>query len=90
MLHRVVSFRIFEFTSCSKEADGSVTYCIDFRKLNAKTVFGAEPVPNQEVILNRMGGDNFISRLDLTKGVWQVPPLKKRIGNIQHFPLTRV
>ena len=53
--------------------DGSVRYCIDFRKLNAKTVFDAEPVPNQEVILNRMGGDNFISRLDLTKGFWQVP-----------------
>ena len=46
---------------------------IDFRKLNAKTVFDAEPVPNKEVILNIMGGDNFISRLDLTKGFWQVP-----------------
>ena len=36
-------------------------------------MFDAEPVPNQEVILNRMGGDNFVSRLDLTKGFWQVP-----------------
>ncbi len=50
---------------------------MDFRKLNAKTVFDAEPVPNQEVILNRMGGDNFISRLDLTKGFWQVPRDRK-------------
>ena len=56
-----------------RKPDGSVRYCIDFRKLNAKTVFDAEPVPNQEVILNIMGGDNFISRLDLTKGFWQVP-----------------
>ena len=56
-----------------RKPDGSVRYCIDFRKLNAKTVFDAEPVPNQEVILNRMCGDNFISRLDLTKGFWQVP-----------------
>ena len=56
-----------------REPDGSVRYFINFRKLNAKTVFDAEPVPNQEVILNRMGGDNFISRLDLTKGFWQVP-----------------
>ena len=70
-----------------RKPDGSVRYCIDFRKLNAKTVFDAEPVPNQEVNLNRMGGDNFISRLDLTKGFWY--PLKRRIGNIQHFPLTR-
>ena len=36
-------------------------------------MFDAEPLPNQEVLLNRMGGDNFISRLDLTKGFWQVP-----------------
>ena len=36
-------------------------------------MFDAEPVPNQEVILNRMGGDNFISRLDLTNGFWHVP-----------------
>ena len=56
-----------------RKPDGSVRYCIYFRKPNAKTVFDAEPVPNQEVILNRMGGDNFISRLDLTKGFWQVP-----------------
>ena len=56
-----------------RKPDGSVRYCIDFRKLNAKTVLDAEPVPNQDVILNRMGGDNFISRLDLTKGFWQVP-----------------
>ena len=56
-----------------RKPDGSVRYCIDFRKLNAKTVFDAEPVPNQEVILNRKGGDNFISRLDLRKGFWQVP-----------------
>ena len=56
-----------------RKPDGSVRYCINFRKLNAKTVFDAEPVPNQEVILNRMGGDNFISRLDLAKGFWQVP-----------------
>ena len=72
-----------------RKPDGSVRYCIDFRKLNAKTVFDAEPVPNQEVILNRMGGDNFISRLDLTKGFWQVP-IKEEDRKYTAFPLTRV
>ena len=55
-----------------RQPDGSVRYCIYFRKLNAKTVSEAEPVPHQEVILNRMGGDNFISRINLTKVFWQV------------------
>ena len=55
-----------------RKPDGSVRYCIDFRKLNAKTVFDSGPVRNLEVILNRMGGDNFIYRLDLIKGFWQV------------------
>ena len=67
-----------------RKPDGSVRYCIDFRKLNAKTVFDAEPVPNQQVILNRMGGDNFISRLDLTKGFWQVP-IKEEDGKYTAF-----
>ena len=56
-----------------RKPDRSFRYCIDFRKPNAKTVFDTEPVPNQEMILNRMGGDNFISCLDLTKGFLQVP-----------------
>ena len=55
-----------------RKPGGSVIYCIYFRKLNAKTVSEAEPAPHQEVILNRMGGDNFISRIDMTKVFWQV------------------
>ena len=56
-----------------RKPDVSVRYCIDFRRLNAKTVVDAEPIPNQEVILNKMGDDNFISRIDLMKWFWQVP-----------------
>ena len=72
----IIEWSVSEYASSPvvvRKPDGSVRYCIDFRKLNAKTVFDAEPVPNQDVILNRMGEDNFISRLDLTKGFWQVP-----------------
>ena len=34
--------------------DGSVRFCIDFRKLNKVTEFDAEPMPNMEKIINRM------------------------------------
>ena len=38
-----------------------------------RKLIDAEPVPNQEVILNKMEDDNLISHIDLTKGFWQVP-----------------
>ena len=36
--------------------DGSVLFCIDFRKLNKVTEFDAEPMPNMEEVINRMSG----------------------------------
>ena len=36
--------------------DGSVRFCIDFRKLNKVTEFDAEPKPKMEEIINRMSG----------------------------------
>ena len=32
--------------------DGSVRFCIDFRKLNKVTEFDSEPMPNMEEIIN--------------------------------------
>ena len=51
--------------------DGSVIFCIDFRKLNKVTEFDAEPMPNMEEI-NRMSGHRFYSQMDLYKGYWQL------------------
>ena len=39
-----------------QKKDGSVRFCIDFRKLNKVTEFDAEPMPNMEEIINRMSG----------------------------------
>ena len=39
--------------------DGSVRFCIDFRKLNKVTEFDAEPMPNMEEVINRMSGHKF-------------------------------
>ena len=51
---------------------GSVRFCIDFRKLNKVTEFDAEPNPNMEDIINRMSGHKYFTKLDLSKGYWQV------------------
>ena len=52
--------------------DGSVRFCIHFRKLNKVTEFDAEPMPNMEEIINRMSGHKYFTKMDLSKGYWQV------------------
>ena len=56
-----------------KKTDGSNRFCIDFRKLNKITVFDAEPIPNQDQIFSRLAKDHYFTKIDLTKGYWQVP-----------------
>jgi hypothetical protein len=56
-----------------RKPDGSHRYCIDFRKLNLLSQFDSEPVPNQDVIIAELGNSSYFSRLDLSKGFWQIP-----------------
>ena len=53
--------------------DGSSRICCDTRLLNAKTVFDAEPISDQEEIFSQLSRDNFFTKMDLSKGYWQVP-----------------
>ena len=56
-----------------KKKDNTNRFCIDFRTLNKVTVFDAEPMPNMEEIFTNIAGHKYISKLDLTKGYWQIP-----------------
>ncbi|XP_072164915.1 uncharacterized protein [Diadema setosum] len=56
-----------------KKKDGSNRFCCDFRKLNSATVMDSEPIPDQEEIFAKLAGDRYFSKIDLTKGYWQVP-----------------
>ena len=59
-----------------KKKDNTNRFCIDFRTLNKITVFDAEPMPNIKEILTKIAGHKYISKLDLTKGYWQIPLIK--------------
>ena len=36
------------------------------------TEFDAEPMPNMEEVINKMSGHKFFTRMDCSKGYWQV------------------
>ncbi|XP_061920399.1 uncharacterized protein LOC133661276 [Entelurus aequoreus] len=53
--------------------DGSVRFCVDYRKVNAVSRFDAYPMPRVDELLDRLGTARFFTTLDLTKGYWQIP-----------------
>ncbi|GBG76400.1 hypothetical protein CBR_g22148 [Chara braunii] len=46
--------------------------CIDYRKLNAQTIKNADPLPRIDDLLERLGGAQFLSKLDLKLGYHQL------------------
>ena len=55
-----------------KEKHGSNRVCVDYRKLNKLTVFDPEPMPAAVDLFQKLNGDKFFSKIDLSKGYWQV------------------
>lgn len=56
-----------------KKPDNTNRFCIDFRPLNRVTVFDCEPIPNMEDIFVKLANCKYLSKIDLTKGYWQLP-----------------
>ena len=55
-----------------KKRDGSNRVCVDYRKLNKLTIFDPEPMPAAVDLFQKLNGDKFFSKLDLSKGYWQI------------------
>ena len=55
-----------------KKKDGSIRFCVDYRKLNDITVQKPFPIPNMEEAIDGMGQGKWFSALDLESGYHQV------------------
>ena len=56
---------------CKK--DGSLRFCIDYRKLNAVTKADTFPLPRIDDLLDQLGKSKYFSTLDLAAGYWLIP-----------------
>ena len=52
--------------------DGSLRFCVDFRRLNSLTRKDVYPLPRVEDILDTLGEAKYFTSLDLASGYWQV------------------
>ena len=62
-----------------KKKDGSDRICVDYRKLNKLTVADPEPMTSAEDLFQRLGKSKYYSKIDLSKGYWQIPVAEEDI-----------
>ena len=55
-----------------RKKDGTLRFCIDFRRLNARTKKDSFPLPRMQETMESMVGAQFFSSMDLKSGFWQV------------------
>ena len=53
--------------------DGTIRFCVDYRKVNKVTKMDAYPIPSMERMIEKVPFAKYISTIDLTKGYWQIP-----------------
>ena len=80
-----------------RKKDGSIRFCIDFRKLNQRTIGDAYAIPRIEDSLHLLVGSKYFTKLDLKAGYWQVELKEEdkaktafQVGNLGFYECNRM
>jgi len=52
--------------------DRTYRFCVDYRRLNNITVSDSFPLPRIDDLIDTVGKAKFLTKIDLSKGYWQV------------------
>ncbi len=64
--------------------DGSIRFCVDYRKVNALTRKDVFPLPRVDDCVEAVGNARYLTKIDCLRGFWQVP-LTDRAKDISCF-----
>ena len=80
-----------------RKKDGTIRFCVDYRKLNNRTIKDAYAIPRIEDSLHLLAGSKYFSKLDLRSGYWQVEVKEEdkaktafKVGTLGFFEFNRM
>ena len=80
-----------------RKKDGTLRFCVDFRRLNMWTKKDSYPLPRIQEVLESMAGATHFSTMDFKSGFWQVrmAPESQQytaftVGNLGLYEFTRM
>ena len=56
-----------------RKKEGSICTCVDYQRLNAVTSSDPYQMPRVDDLIDKVGNATYLTKLDLTKGYYQVP-----------------